>query len=201
MPVLLCLTCHNNNTIYVPFPQSTSYDEDGGDFALFFHEVGHAVDWNSRGSGSYTSSTYKNAKGQRLIDCIRQDVYNNIVATVKEIGGTNEQAVNIALAVMYGDVSNDLNKEEKMYFKDVKDLYYTRLYSFIGPSDVYEGITGGVLKGNWGHGVSYWDDGQIAAECWGTFYSNMIRRRDGGYSKFLPSASRFMEEMAYAMRG
>ena len=56
------------NTINVNMPEEPGNPR--GPYVTFFHESGHAIDYNYEDDGSYFSMTYRNADGQSLQDVL-----------------------------------------------------------------------------------------------------------------------------------
>ena len=68
------------NTINVNMPEEPGNPR--GPYVTFFHESGHAIDYNYEDDGSYFSMTYRNADGQSLQDVLYEDVSKDVESVI-----------------------------------------------------------------------------------------------------------------------
>lgn len=159
------------NKIYLNAADSL-YDCPKGPYNTFFHETGHAIDYQA-GEGAYFSISYQQGTNNETI-CL--DVYTVIgdrvdsVSTQMNIQLTEEMKENILNSIRNQDVAS-LSATEKRIYQEVekqlkKELSSVSSTAFIqdpntgkqagvminsGISDVYGGVTNNLIVGNRGH--------------------------------------------------
>lgn len=158
---------------------SAFYHCPKGAYNTFFHECGHAIDYNIDGE-TYFSNIYRDGSNY---DMIAEDVYSHIETQINDYinqkitsGISNAasyqacSAENIINCIKNGGDTSILSAYEIKVYKDVKNNIETGLnttsliHQYIdndetlqgtlyraGISDVYSGLTNNVIAGNRGH--------------------------------------------------
>lgn len=163
-----------------------------GAYNTFFHECGHAIDYNIDGE-TFFSNTYKDGSNYNMI---AGDVYAHIEGEIEDYIN-NKVASGVSNAASYeacsvekiidcikngGDKSGLSYYESKVYDAIEKGIYselsarstfhhYENINGILqgtkyvaGISDVYGGVTNNAIKGDRGH-TSVDTDGPYAGEC------------------------------------
>lgn len=148
------------------------YDCPKGPYNTFFHETGHAIDYQA-GGGAYFSRSYEQGANNEMI-C--QDVYTVIgdrvdnVSTQMNIQLTTDMKENILNAVrnqdeaslsatesiIYQEVKKQLNKElssasSTAFFQNPGTGKQEGVKIYAGISDVYGGVTNNLIVGDRAH--------------------------------------------------
>lgn len=151
--------------------ESAFYHCPKGAYNTFFHECGHAIDYQLGEGGFYTVS-YDNGSNYEII---AKDVYDNIEQQIEAYGKeqeiiiTNETKEKIIESIKEGDTSLLNQSQEKIYKVVIRRMeialsktstlhkYETegglllRTKAAAGISDVYGGITNNIVMGDRGH--------------------------------------------------
>lgn len=201
-----------NNTINVDMAEEPNNPR--GPYTTYFHESGHAIDYNYNDDGSYYSVTYKNAKGETLIDAIYKDVSNNVRSSISLYTNDEKTIENVFDYIMNGDKTkyDSLTKAEKNILKSVQSYYESAMSGAVNEaaSDVYGGMTCNIIHGSYGHwNDGYWkSNGQYtmsqSKELWAEYYSYCATGNESSLeslTKYFPNARRFLDEMALSMAG
>ncbi len=200
------------NTINVDMSEEPNNPR--GPYTTFFHESGHAIDYNYNDDGSYYSMTYRNSKGQSLQDVIYQDVSNDVKNTIRMYTSNEESIKNIHKYIMGADTSdiNSLSKSEQQLLKNVQAYYSDALQGAVheAASDVYGGVTNNIIIGSYGHrSETYWyRDGKAtyaqSRELWAEYYSYCATGNEDSLASLterFPNARKFLDEMSASMVG
>lgn len=147
---------------------------DRGAYFTFFHELGHAIDYNygiENGMDGYYSDYYKSRK-KTLAEHMHGDVESRIRAELKnelnkagydnlDAKGKTSIINNVARVAIHKGPSSDIdltNVEEDLFEKiqiQLSGELYTDEYHNV--SDVYGGVTLNEILGKWGHHeLDYW---------------------------------------------
>lgn len=200
-----------NNTINVDMPAEESNPR--GPYTTFFHESGHAIDYNYENDGSFYSMTYRNEEGLSLQDVIYEDVRNDISATIANYTTDKESQERLLAYIMgAGQVDiNTLSKTEKKLLENIQNYYSNEMYGAMNEacSDVYGGVTNNIVHGSYGHwSDTYWYDSDGNAtykqsrELWAEYYSYCMTGNEEAMENLrehFPNASKFLDEMAASM--
>ena len=171
-----------NNNLYIdidrvlyndPINDPTNSNDPGG-YTVFFHELGHAIDY-VMGKAGYANST-------SLDDTIKKDVENNlklnIIILEPSLNATQTQL--IADSLMKGQtITGDSVLDNTR--ADVQ-TYYEKLLaggSQYCTSDTYSGVTGNNVQGSYAHvldrkGKPYWDSHLPSVEFFASAFSHNI---------------------------
>ena len=157
-------------------PDKTLYYDAKGPYNTFFHECGHAIDYQL-GNGNYYSRQYMDGTN---FDVISGDVYGKIEDNIKEYCDENldDYAVKQRKVIQQkiincikndGDISLLAEGVEREAYNDIKGIIKAELSNTgnyvaqtvsgdgvpalvrAGISDIYGGITNNVIIGNRGH--------------------------------------------------
>lgn len=201
----------SNNTINVDM--ITEPTNPRGPYTTFFHESGHALDYNFYNDGNFYSLTYRNSEGQSLMDVIYEDVRNDIRKTIARYTkdkNTQEDLLNYIMGAGSIDV-NTLSKKEKQLLQYIQAYYKKDMHGAQNEScsDVYGGVTNNIISGEYGHwSDSYWYDrkgnptGSQAKELWAEYYSYCMTGNEEALENLrehFPNAAKFLDEMAESM--
>ncbi len=200
-----------SNTLNVDVEEE--YANPRGAFTTFFHESGHAIDYNYCDDGTYFSLTYRDGEGRSLQDVIYGDVEANVSSVIANFTSDADMQADILAYVMgAGSVSlDDLSGEEQSLLKDVQTSYSMKLYGAKNEagSDIYGGVTNNIVHGSYGHwddGYWYGEDGSAtfsqSKELWAEYYSYCMTGNETALANlrtYFPEASTFMDGMAAAM--
>ena len=197
-----------NNTINVDMTKEK--DNPRGAYTTFFHESGHAIDYNHIDDGKFYSITYRNEDGESLQELIYKDVRNDVEKTVSLYTSDEEMQRNITDHIMdagKGDVP-ELSKTEKKLLENVQMYYNKDLKgtSNEAGSDIYGGVTNNIIHGSYGHwSESYWYDKNGNAtyaqsrELWAEYYSYSITKNEEAMENLkehFPNAGEMLDEIA-----
>lgn len=184
-----------------------------GPYTTFFHESGHALDYNFYNDGNFYSLTYRNSEGQSLMDVIYEDVRNDIRKTIARYTkdkNTQEDLLNYIMGAGSIDV-NTLSEQEKQLLQYIQAYYKKDMHGAQNEScsDVYGGVTNNIISGEYGHwSDSYWYDssgnptGSQAKELWAEYYSYCMTGNEEALENLrehFPNAAKFLDEMAESM--
>lgn len=184
-----------------------------GPYTTFFHESGHALDYNFYNDGNFYSLTYRNSEGQSLMDVIYEDVRNDIRKTIARYTkdkNTQENLLNYIMGAGSIDV-NTLSEKEKQLLQYIQAYYKKDMHGAQNEScsDVYGGVTNNIISGEYGHwSDSYWYDrkgnptGSQAKELWAEYYSYCMTGNEEALDNLrehFPNAAKFLDEMAESM--
>lgn len=184
-----------------------------GPYTTFFHESGHALDYNFYNDGNFYSLTYRNSEGKSLMDVIYEDVRNDIRKTIARYtkdNNTQENLLNYIMGAGSIDV-NTLSEKEKQLLQYIQAYYKKDMHGAQNEScsDVYGGVTNNIISGEYGHwSDSYWYDrkgnptGSQAKELWAEYYSYCMTGNEEALENLrehFPNAAEFLDEMAESM--
>lgn len=184
-----------------------------GPYTTFFHESGHALDYNFYNDGNFYSLTYRNSEGQSLMDVIYEDVRNDVRKTIARYTkdkNTQEDLLNYIMGAGSIDV-NTLSEKEKQLLQYIQAYYKKDMYGAQNEScsDVYGGVTNNIISGQYGHwSDTYWYDskgnptGSQAKELWAEYYSYCMTGNEEALENLrehFPNAAKFLDEMAESM--
>ncbi|MCR4645646.1 MAG: hypothetical protein K5695_09600 [Oscillospiraceae bacterium] len=211
----------DDNTINVNM--SKQFFDERGAYNTFFHESGHAIDYNYQDDGNYYSLTYKNAEGKTLQDVLYEDVREDITNTTAKYAKdpqSQEQIVNYLMGARSVDIST-LSPTDQAIVKQIQADYRKRFSGAVNasPSDVYGGVTNNLIIGDYGHrpdtkngetynNFGYWYDqngeatGFQSLELWAEYYSYAATGDKGNMkalAKYFPRSKEFLDEMAQSM--
>ncbi|WP_455717321.1 hypothetical protein [Anaerosporobacter sp.] len=159
-------------------------DDRRGAYAVFFHEVGHAIDdlitmdkenkflfWTTSTDIKWTTNHKIFSDGLTVQQTAENDVRENISKAVEEYAGNN--GYNLSMSeinkIVTGLIScnfqeNSLNKSCKKIYNAVKSQYSiqfsqssTEATIYNGISDVYGGFTDNKTRGSYGHSTKNTD--------------------------------------------
>ena len=205
--------------VFRPFDNTINVDmikeptNPRGPYTTFFHESGHALDYNFYNDGNFYSLTYRNSEGQSLMDVIYEDVRNDIRKTIARYTkdkNTQEDLLNYIMGAGSIDV-NTLSKKEKQLLQYIQAYYKKDMHGAQNEScsDVYGGVTNNIISGEYGHwSDSYWYDrkgnptGSQATELWAEYYSYCMTDNEEALENLrehFPNAAKFLDEMAESM--
>lgn len=184
-----------------------------GSFTTFFHECGHAIDYNYQADGSFYSLTWRNAEGKSLQDVIYEDVRNDIAQIVVRYTVEEEtQQVLMEYVMGAGSISVDsLSAAEKKILANIQEYYNREMAGAVNEacSDVYGGVTNNIIHGSYGHwSDTYWYSangtatGAQSKELWAEYYSYCITGNEEALARLrghFPTAAEFLDEMAASM--
>ncbi len=215
---------NSNNTINLNIESES--ENKRGEYTTFFHESGHAIDYNYNDDGTFYSLTYTNENGQTLMDVIYNDVSNDVKNAITRETSNPEEINKLHDYIMNPGSRNsiELSKREKKLLEDVQKYYngYTSKwtgqnvngvldgYDNEAASDVYGGMTNNFIYGYYTHpeGDGYWYDenGQAtnyqALELWAEYYSACATGDEAALRSIeerFPEAKQFLDEMARSM--
>lgn len=217
-------TSHDGSvSVYDDGPNGIKFKKsDLDNDADLFHEVGHAVDsvvfytlQLAPEQAYYVSLQFDQVMPKELATIIRDDVKKDLIARMMDHGVSEENATNIARAIVY-QRDDILTKEEKKEKEKVPGYYngddkislsILWVYSAYGNiADLYGGATGNYILGknsiqinSAGHDNGYWEDGtKLPLEFWAHYFSARMRNDQEELSAFygmLPQASKAMDEV------
>ena len=189
-----------------------------GPYTTFFHESGHAIDYNYQDDGRYYSITYRNEAGQSLQEVIYSDVRENIRETIATVTSDEEEQRHLMAYIMGADPDNtgSLSGRELACLTAIQKYYSQSLHgaAYEAASDVYGGVTNNIIHGNYGHwvqyenGATYWysanglANGMQSKELWAEYYSYMETGNVQAMENlrtYFPGAAGFLDEMAQTM--
>lgn len=202
-----------DNTINVDMPGEPKNPR--GPYTTFFHESGHALDYNYQNDGSFYSETYRNADGQSLMDVLYADVRADVSNTINGLT-TDPTTQQHLLDYIMGAKSvplSELSSTEQALLKKIQKHYKSDMAGALNeaPSDVYGGVTSNIIVGDYGHwNDSYWYDSsgnptnRQCRELWAEYYSYCMTGNTVAMENLknhFPNASAFLDEMAASMAG
>lgn len=208
----------NNNKINVDM--TVEPGNPRGPYTTYFHESGHAIDYNYNDDGSYYSLTYRNAEGKSLQDVIYEDVRNNVQEVVGMYTTDPEMTKNIVNYIMGGRSVelSALSPLEQQIYNSVSYYYRNEMAGGVNEacSDVYGGVTNNLIVGGFAHypkdgnydNYTYWYDkngnatGNQSMELWAEFYSYAATGNEANMESLrehFPNAYEFLVEMSNSM--
>lgn len=196
-----------------------------GQFFIFFHELGHAVDYYAGQDNGYSGFFTENytVNGLNLSGYNEKDVKTMLGKSLDEIlvNGNYENADQIKMTVtdaLYDpkvDSENSLTGDSKDVYNKLYNEYNKKNFSDVtsfGSADVYHGITNydilGKLIGHPQENYYFYDENNIpkhptGKENFGTYFSyNMISGNSGKdhLEDYLPESANYMEIALEEMR-
>ena len=175
-----------------------------GPYTTFFHESGHALDYNFYNDGNYYSLTYRNSDGQSLQDVIFEDVRNDIRQTIAKYTSDEKMQENLLNYLISGKNNRgDLTKTEEKILENVLKAYKKDITGMEKEaySDIYGGATDNAIVGNYSHTQkNYWYDedgnatGAQAVELWAEYYSYCMTDNEEALENLrehFPNAAKF----------
>ena len=204
--------------VFRPFDNTINVDmikeptNPRGPYTTFFHESGHALDYNFYNDGNYYSLTYGNSDGQSLQDVIFEDVRNDIRQTIAKYTSDEKMQENLLNYLISGKNNRgDLTKTEEKILENVLKAYKKDITGMEKEaySDIYGGATDNAIVGNYSHTQkNYWYDedgnatGAQAVELWAEYYSYCMTDNEEALENLrehFPNAAKFLDEMAESM--
>lgn len=204
--------------VFRPFDNTINVDmikeptNPRGPYTTFFHESGHALDYNFYNDGNYYSLTYRNSDGQSLQDVIFEDVRNDIRQTIAKYTSDEKMQENLLNYLISGKNNRgDLTKTEEKILENVLKAYKKDITGMEKEaySDIYGGATDNAIVGNYSHTQkNYWYDedgnatGAQAVELWAEYYSYCMTDNEEALENLrehFPNAAKFLDEMAESM--
>ena len=204
--------------VFRPFDNTINVDmikeptNPRGPYTTFFHESGHALDYNFYNDGNYYSLTYRNSDGQSLQDVIFEDVRNDIRQTIAKYTSDEKMQENLLNYLISGKNNRgDLTKTEEKILENVLKAYKKDITGMEKEaySDIYGGATDNAIVGNYAHTQkNYWYDedgnatGAQAVELWAEYYSYCMTDNEEALENLrehFPNAAKFLDEMAESM--
>lgn len=183
-----------------------------GPYTTFFHESGHALDYNFYNDGNFYSLTYRNAEGKSLQDVIFEDVRNDIRQTIAKYTSDEKIQENLLNYLISGKNNRGaLTKKEEKILENVLKAYKKDIAGMEKEaySDIYGGVTDNAIVGNYIHTKeNYWYDengnatGTQAKELWAEYYSYCMTGNEEALENLrehFPNAAEFLDEMAESM--
>ncbi len=184
-----------------------------GSFTTFFHESGHAIDYNYEDDGGFYSISWRNAEGESLQDVIFEDVQNDVAQTIARYTSDIQIQQDLLEYIMgAGSISGEsLSAAEKKLLESIQSYYKTEMAGAVNEacSDVYGGVTNNIIHGSYGHwSDTYWYNANGTAtyaqskELWAEYYSYCVTGNEEALEKLrghFPSAADFLDEMAASM--
>ena len=142
--------------VFRPFDNTINVDmikeptNPRGPYTTFFHESGHALDYNFYNDGNYYSLTYRNSDGQSLQDVIFEDVRNDIRQTIAKYTSDEKMQENLLNYLISGKNNRgDLTKTEEKILENVLKAYKKDITGMEKEaySDIYGGATDNAIVG------------------------------------------------------
>jgi hypothetical protein len=229
------ITSTTDSGVFYPSENAIAFNaekdrvNDRGAYFTFFHELGHAIDYNSGvdlGMDGYYTNSFT-VDGQKLSDHMYNDVENRIRTELEtELNQAEYQNLDredkgnmvdhIADAFIYRGPSDfTLTSEEEELYDTIREKLSSELRSDArhNASDIYGGATVNEIIGKWGHhNANYWIDNQGERvrepnlEGFASYYGSiMIEKgefRDEqleSVGEFLPESREFMDETFESM--
>lgn len=214
----------SNNTL--TFDIAADRNDSRGAYAVFFHEMGHAIDYyygKENGYGGFITDSFK-YNGKTIADLNFEDAKNALSTEIQEELKkehynklSEEEKENIKNNI----INNVFNRNES--FNSLTNLEQTIQINAVnqvnsnlktadnnGASDVYGGLTGNTMVGDYSHGESYWyEDGKVNRltnkECFANYFASHIvsepnqTHRKEGYITNLPESSIGMDNIFIEM--
>ena len=145
-------------------------ENERGAYFTFFHECGHAVDYNygiENNEHTYYTTMWRDREGQTLSQNNIQDVETHLTQTARnEIGGYSEEEISNVVNNLVNLNRNysSLSSSERELQKLLADYYETELKGAENNcvSDIFGGVTDNEIHGTYLHprnektGESYW---------------------------------------------
>ncbi|SDZ53181.1 LXG domain of WXG superfamily protein [Evansella caseinilytica] len=197
-----------------------------GAYFTFFHELGHAIDYNYAkeiGMDGFFSNNYR-SNGNTLAEYMHGDVKNKIQFALKDeinkevyddidMKAKTKMINNITESFIYtGPEDNELTSTET----DLYNIIQTKLSQDLHPdehhnaSDVYGGVTLNEIVGKWGHHKeSYWIDldtgertNEPDKEGFASYYGSIMIQDSvqiESVTDYLPNSKKHMNNMFKSM--
>lgn len=200
-----------DNTINVDMTKEETNPR--GAYTTFFHESGHAIDYNYIDDGQFYSVSCRDENGNSLQELIYRDVRTDVQKTVARYTTDETMKNNLTEYIMSaGKIdSTTLTKTENMLLSNIQSYYSKDMKGALNEacSDVYGGVTGNIIHGSYGHwSTRYWYDSKGKAtfaqskELWAEYYSYQATGNNEAMEKLrehFPLAGEFLDEMAEKM--
>lgn len=196
-----------------------------GEYTTFFHESGHATDYNQlSGREAYTEylKVYSDVMKQEvsLQEALEYDVFQDIRNQISQYTSDQETIERILNAFHYGHSREELSVQEKAVYDAVINYYRKDLIGEVNEaaSDVYGGVTNLAISGGYGHypetgetieDYTYWYDkngnatGAQSRELWAEYFSYCMTGDEEALEslrRHFPAASKVLDEIADRMR-
>ncbi|MCR6111558.1 hypothetical protein HXA35_14510 [Bacillus sp. A301a_S52] len=197
-----------------------------GAYFTFFHELGHAIDYNYAkeiGMDGFFSNNYS-SNGNTLAEYMHSDVKNKIELALKDelnkkayddidMEAKTKMINNVAEFFIYtGPKDNNLTSAERDLYKLIK----VKLSKDLRPdehhnaSDVYGGVTLNQIKGKWAHhNDNYWIDEETGErtnepdkEGFASYYGSIMiqdSKHIESVTDYLPNSKKHMNSMFKSM--
>lgn len=200
-----------NNTINVDMTEEPTNPR--GPYTTYFHESGHAIDYNYNDDGSFYSLTYRDSNGRSLQDVIYDDVRNNLVGTIARYTSdpaTQQHLLDYIMGAKQVDIST-LSATEQSLLRSIQAYYKTDMGGAVNEacSDIYGGVTSNIIVGSYGHwSDSYWYNsngsatGSQSKELFAEYYSYCMTGNEESMASFeahFPEAKKYLDEMVRTM--
>lgn len=213
------------NAIYFENNRDSFADDPRGAYTIFFHESGHATDYNQNNpvypfTEDYEIYSEEMGREVTLLEAIEYDVYQDIEAQIRKYIHDDESVERILDAFRYGNDTEGLSKQENAIYNGVIKYYDEDLNGEVNEAacDVYGGVTN--LKiGRIGYGhrpgdgdvsnYHYWYDGDgnttgmQARELWAEYFSYCMTGNEEALASLrehFPAACKVLDAIAEQMR-
>ena len=213
------------NSIYFENNQDGFSGDRRGPYTTFFHESGHATDYNQDDRLYPLTLEYKvyseeMGREVTLWEAIEYDVYNDIESQIRRYSNDDATVENILNAFRYGNDETGLSKQEKAIYKKVVSYYDSDLAGDENEAacDVYGGTTNlKIGRTGYGHRPSdgnvstyhYWYDsngeptGAQSKELWAEYFSYCMTGDEEALASLrdhFPAACKILDAIAEKMR-
>lgn len=208
----------STNKIYFENGDDGFEDDPRGAYTTFFHESGHAIDYNNGSPFSLGNIFYDDETGNLIMlqEAIERDVYNNIESQIREYVSDEEAVQAILDAFRYGNDPEELPPDQRAIYEQVVSDYDRALFGEENEaaSDVYGGVTNLKIDAGYGHRpgdnqtideYTYWYDsdgnatGSQSKELWAEYFSYCMTGDEEALEslrKYFPEASKILDQMA-----
>lgn len=215
----------SHNSIYFQNNTDCFEGDARGPYTIFFHESGHASDYQQpgyKGAMTETYTTYVSGMTEEvtLQEAIYDDVYNDIEEQIRTLIRNDESVKRILETFEYGNEdTSGLTPIELEARNKVIDYYHNDLRGEVNEaaSDVYGGVTNNQISGSYGHRPSdgdysdytYWYDSDGNAtyaqsrELWAEYFSYCMTGNEAALDSLrehFPSACQVLDSMAEQMK-
>lgn len=206
---------------------NTMYSKKSGEIEIFFHEAGHAIDFQLYREGnqaicysnidelrkalhkdlrSFMENTAFQSPYKFDDNVSKQSIQHVIDSTI--MGETGE-TYGMGRLIIFRQPAEDFTEKEKwIYKKLIKDINERFLEApqnnSIMMQDILRGLTYNSLFSDWGHEGSYWKDnpGVVLTESWAEWFSSKMYGEDEyvEYNQtYFPKATNVLDEIASEM--
>ncbi len=215
---------YESGQIVLKYPDAFILDERGS-YTSFFHECGHATDYQEVEyySREYQYTDPETGGTSTLYELMEEDVYNNIREHIRDNDPSlsEEQVELILVSIQYGGSEDDLEDEDLRKIRTaVIEDYNTELKgtSMAAVCDGYGGITNLNIDSLSGYGhrntdeegnYTYWydEEGQPTykqcSELWAEYFSYYMAGDEDALNKlreYYPNAGKALDAMAEDMK-